>query len=104
MTDSGGVAHVHCGESVNLALPANPSTGLRWQLDRIDTRISVVQNCFVSEGAESHGPGTRLLQLLAVAPGEAHVEFGLRRSWEKLGASVKHFSVTILIENDSRLA
>jgi inhibitor of cysteine peptidase len=88
-SDNGRTVKLAAGESLEISLAENPTTGYRWQLtagatEEAGTPCSFVKDSFESGRAELPGQGgIHRWQFQAVEPGVCKIELEYRRSWEK---------------------
>jgi len=81
------------GDELIVALPENPTTGYRWELDSPGAPLRLERDEFAAGGAPGAG-GTRRLTFRASTEGRAHLTLKLRREWEKTQPPTEQFSVT----------
>jgi inhibitor of cysteine peptidase len=84
------------GETLDLRLPENPTTGYRWQARAAGQPALELSQ----DSVERHGPaigdgGVRRWTFRAVQAGVARLDMELRRSWEQ--RAVDTFSVVIRV-------
>lgn len=83
-TDAGGPTELANGDTVELALPENPTTGYRWRwrlpeaLQLLTDRLPQPQQPRASPGQ----PGCRRLSFAVTAPGKHELRAELARPWE----------------------
>lgn len=88
------------GDIVSLTLPENPTTGHRWQLDSLDSRvISASGDRFENQGAQVGGGGKRTLLFRILQPGKTRLSLKLRRPWESPDRFVKEFAVDLDVKS-----
>ena len=98
--DKNKVITVRSGQDVKLRLPANATTGYRWQITRTDRTFGYGNEHYVPSAPGSMGgSGTTVFTWKTKSSflhleGKHQVQLEYRRSWET-GAPAKKFSVTI---------
>ena len=91
---------VKAGESFQVVLKSNPSTGFRWELKSkpIYCESSNVDNFgeFIepSDGL-SGSPGKQIFSFSAKSAGEDHVVFAYERPWTKEGSKILEVKVKV---------
>jgi inhibitor of cysteine peptidase len=81
--DDGGEFELKLGESFEIRLPENPTTGYRWRSGpSVPAQLEVVDEGYDASGAAMGGGGVHHWRLRAVREGQAAVELEYRRSWE----------------------
>lgn len=82
--DDGRAVALGVGETMAVALEANPSTGYAWEVAAVDDSVlRADESEFVQEGGDLLGAGgTQVLRFTALAEGETVLELVHRRSWE----------------------
>lgn len=83
--DDGRAVALGVGETMAVALEANPSTGYAWEVAAVDDSVLRADEWeFVQggEGALLGAGGTQVLRFTALAEGETVLELVHRRSWE----------------------
>jgi inhibitor of cysteine peptidase len=95
--DNGGKAEARVGESFEVQLPENPTTGYRWQLHLpVGPVLEVAEDSFAgSQGAYGIG-GLRCWRFRALQEGAFLLEIEHRRSWET--EPVDMFKVTVKVK------
>jgi inhibitor of cysteine peptidase len=94
-TDNGGEKTIRVGDSFELRLPENPSTGYRWLIhEPVGPVVEVEDNSFVLSAPGLPGAGgLRSWRFRAMQTGRALLTLENRRSWEP--APIGAFAVTI---------
>jgi inhibitor of cysteine peptidase len=76
---------VRAGETMEIRLPAVPSTGYSWQIEAIDPKVlSVIETRFESASSDAPRVGRQAEQVItlkAVGEGQAEVVLTYRRPW-----------------------
>lgn len=83
--DSDGIVNVTLGRRVEIRLPANPSTGYRWDIDRIDAGVLVLDGApeFVPDANLPGGAGTTVFRFRAARVGNGMLRLAHRLPWEQ---------------------
>lgn len=96
-TRNGEKLEVTVGESIELRLSENPTTGYRWYLDLPDgSALKCERDLFEPTQQAPGAPGVHRWQLSAVEEGVARVELHRRRSWER--GAVETFGITVRVK------
>jgi inhibitor of cysteine peptidase len=86
--DNGGKAELRVGESFELQLSENPTTGYRWRLPSplapspLGPLFEVEDDSFAGPQGTFGAGGVRVWRLRAVLAGVTHLVIENRRSWE----------------------
>jgi inhibitor of cysteine peptidase len=97
MAQNGDDLEMGIGESLELRLPENPTTGYRWQTDSAGKPALELEEESFEPSLEAYGAsGIRRWRFRSVQKGVAHLKMDRRRSWER--QAVETFTVTIRIE------
>jgi len=102
-TNNGGQVTVKAGQTINLRLEANPSTGFGWEVNQIDTTL------LVQKGDKTYAPASQIkpvaggggweyFRFAVQQKGETTLKLIYHRSWEKGVEPAKTFDVKIQIE------
>jgi inhibitor of cysteine peptidase len=85
------------GDRVIVVLEENPTSGYRWDFDRLDRQLLELQGSdFVpADDSRLGGGGTRRVTLLVISTGSSHLALKLWRDWEGEGSVTRRFVVTI---------
>jgi inhibitor of cysteine peptidase len=82
------------GESVDLQLPENPTTGYRWHLrSPLEPVLQLQHDSFEGPGGTCGGGGVRHWCFHIAREGAVTLEMEYRRSWET--RAIRTFTVTI---------
>jgi inhibitor of cysteine peptidase len=97
LSQNGQKIAVRVGDTVQLRLPENASTGYRWSVDAIDdAHVRVEETGFV--GADGvGGGGDACWRLSATAPGDTAVTWKRWRPFEGDRSVVERFAITLHI-------
>ena len=95
--DDGRVIRLAPGESIDVLLPENATTGFRWSLDRtVEPVLHLTSEAAVpAPGAGVGAGGARRFRFGASQIGEAEVRLELSRAWEGKGSVTKRFGVRV---------
>jgi inhibitor of cysteine peptidase len=97
--DSGQSVTIAAGQTLDIRLPANPTTGYQW------TAVAVRSRALVAGGAGTYvaptpgtlgAGGTEVFSYHGVAPGTAHLAFAYARSWEHV-APARRAAFTVVV-------
>ena len=84
------------GETIEVSLAENPSTGYRWELAAVDSSVASAEGSrFSPAGGGIGAGGTRHMTFRVRAAGTGRIELVLRRSWEPAGAAQRRWSVAV---------
>lgn len=97
--DDGSVVSLAVGESVEVLLPENASTGFRWSLDRsVGPVLHMADDAPVrAERAEPGGAGARRFRFQAELAGDAAIHLKHWRPWEGDRSVTKRFVVRVQV-------
>jgi inhibitor of cysteine peptidase len=96
--DNGTTIEVHPGDEIIVRLDENPTTGYRWQVDRIDGPLEPIGDSYqMSAPGTIGGGGTHDFRFRATTPGPAHLTLKHLRSWEGDASITERFSATITV-------
>ncbi len=110
MASNGDSITIKVGDTLNVALPQNPSTGYSWHLSNaykpaLKVPGGPTSQSFKAQTAEESqvqglvgAPKVMTWTFHAVKPGEAKIEFSYVRSWEKDQNPSETFEVTVTVE------
>ncbi len=91
---------VAAGEEFDIRLPANPSTGYRWQIGVLDERVVRLVDSRYEPGATDRvgAGGTDVFSFVGVAKGRGRINLVYVRPWETAVAPAKtaEYSVDVL--------
>jgi len=99
-THNGQSLEVQPGDSIEIRLPENPSTGYQWELDPgLEPALRLVSTGYsANQQTGFGGGGERIFYLKALEPGQVDIEIELKRPW---GGEVKdRFRIRVQIGND----
>ncbi|MGB8502957.1 protease inhibitor I42 family protein [Mycobacterium sp.] len=94
--DDGGRVRAHVGDTIEVRLPENASTGYRWALDDLDTHLFELSEAGATYPHEAIGSGGEAwFRITVLAPGNAAVRLKYWRQWEGEGGVAKRFTVEV---------
>lgn len=96
-SDAGRRIDVALGQRVSIGLAEQPSTGYRWAVDRVDSRVLALETAeFVTPSpAAVGGPGERSFRFKVVGKGETDLVLKKWREWEGEPSVIERFSLTV---------
>ena len=98
-TSNGRTLEAALGQTVEICLAENPTTGFRWRLAQADEPVgSLVRDAFEPGRRAPGQPGIHRWQFKVVAEGSGPVRFVYRRSWEEDAAAARIFTVTLRVK------
>lgn len=96
-TQNNGVAEVHVGDSFQVHLAENPTTGYGWRLTSAgDPALRIVGDSFAASQSAYGAGGTRHWTFMADRPAVVPLCFELKRSWQP--QAVETFKVTVSVK------
>jgi inhibitor of cysteine peptidase len=98
-TSNGQTLHPALGQTVEICLEENPTTGYRWRMAQTGGGVDSLLHDAFEPGRQSPGqPGIHRWQFKVVAAGRGPVRFVYRRSWEDDSAAARVFTVTLSVK------
>lgn len=98
-SDDGRELALSVGDSVELTLSENPTTGYRWAFTtKPEPACKVVEDAFEPGGNAPGAGGTHRWKFEAVSTGIGAAAMEYRRSWEKDSAAGQTFKVSIRVK------
>ena len=99
-TDSGTTCELTAGESFEVRLAENPTTGYTWAVVKIpESLLQIETESFETEAADPRivgRGGTKIFVFKTLQPGSGELDLRLRRPWEKdvfIGSFILNFRV-----------
>jgi inhibitor of cysteine peptidase len=100
MNLNGSVVQLNAGDTLEVALESNPTTGYSWQIVEIDPAL------LSQEGEVEFEPqsdlvgagGTETFRFKALAPGEGALQLNYHRIWEEGVDPLEVFSITVTVK------
>jgi inhibitor of cysteine peptidase len=103
--DNGKAVTVKAGDTVQVILAGNPTTGYSWSTTLSDKDAAVLQQrgeaVYAQESTDPSlvgGGGTFAFTFKAAAPGQVVLKFDYARPWETGGAPIQTYSVTVTVK------
>lgn len=95
--DEGRRIEIKEGQTIVVSLPANPSTGHRWALQRtIGTAIRRVGKISFEPRSDRLGaPGRQIMHFRVIEPGDTVLSLNYRRPWEVSSEPLRTFSAHV---------
>ncbi len=90
-------AEINVGDSIEVRLPENPTTGYRWNVapNYVGTIVLNLDTFQIQDQVSLGGGGTRIWQFTATKPGTIELKFVNKRSWEN--KHVDEFAVSVRV-------
>jgi inhibitor of cysteine peptidase len=86
------------GETLEIELNENPTTGFRWALESVGVPACIlVEDSYESSTVTPGAGGSHRWQFQAVQIGEGRIALRYRRPWEGQGAGTRTFSLRIRV-------
>ena len=96
--DTGSTHDVRRGETIELRLQENPSTGYRWSVDLEPADAgAIVGSQFVAGGAGVGAAGSIAFEIMPSRPGVAQLRAELWRQWEGEASVTKRYSFALRV-------
>jgi inhibitor of cysteine peptidase len=88
------------GDTIEVLLAENPSTGYRWEVAAFDSSVLSAGESRFSPAAGGIGAeGTRHMAFPVRDAGTGRIELVLRRSWEPVSAAIQRWNVTVEVRD-----
>jgi inhibitor of cysteine peptidase len=98
-TSNGRTLEAALGQTVEICLTENPTTGFRWRMAQAAEPVGTLLCDAFEPGRQAPGqPGIHRWQFKVVAAGSGPLRFVYRRSWEDDAAAASVFSVTLSVK------
>ena len=98
-TSNGQTLEAALGQTVEICLEENPTTGFRWRMAQAGGPVSTLLRDAFEPGRQAPGqPGIHRWQFKVAAAGSGPVRFVYRRSWEDDAAAARVFAVTLSVK------
>lgn len=92
----GSTVTARVGDTIEVSLAENPSTGYRWDVTELDDSVvSAGESSFSPAGDGIGAGGSRHMVFRVRHAGITRIELTLRRNWDPAGAALQHWGVTI---------
>ncbi len=98
--DKGGTVHLKAGDTLELRLKSNPTTGYMWYVHKNSTPLLKLSGQSQTEPTEP-GVGRPIFQIFefqAKHPGDGVLLLHYVRSWEKPAPDEEQFQIHVLVE------
>ena len=98
--DKGGVVHLRLGDTLELRLKSNPSTGFMWYVEKESTPLLKLVHQSQTDVTEP-GEGRPVFQVFRFEPrrgGDGVLRLHYVRSWEKPAPDDEQFDIRVVIE------
>ena len=98
--DKGGVVHLRLGDTLELRLKSNPSTGFMWYVEKESTPLLKLAHQSQTDITEP-GEGRPVYQVFRFEPrrgGDGVLRLHYVRSWEKPTPDDEQFDIRVVIE------
>ena len=98
--DKGGVVHLRLGDTLELRLKSNPSTGFMWYVEKESTPLLKLAHQSQTDITEP-GEGRPVFQVFRFEPrrgGDGVLRLHYVRSWEKPAPDDEQFDIHVVIE------
>ena len=98
-SENGETISLQVGDTIQVRLPENPSTGYLWQLaSEEDFNLRLISAEYATPQSSAFGArGMRVFLFKAVRPGEAEIQLIHKRPWEA-SAGENRFAVRIQVQ------
>ena len=97
--DDGRTAEARVGETIEVTLSENASTGYRWAVDRLDAGVVRQLSAESHNAAKAIGaPGTIVFIFKAVKAGTGEIALKYWRSWDGDASVAKRFRVRLSVQ------
>ena len=98
-TSNGQTLEAAPGQTVEICLAENPTTGFRWRMAPAGGPVGTLLCDAFEPGRQAPGqPGIHRWQFKVEATGSGLVRLTYRRSWEEDSAAVRVFTVTLSVK------
>jgi predicted secreted protein len=98
-TSNGQKLDAVLGQTVEICLIENPTTGFRWRLAQAGGPVGTLLRDAFEPGQHAPGqPGIHRWQFQVATAGSGLVRFVYRRSWEDDAAATRVFTVTLRVK------
>jgi inhibitor of cysteine peptidase len=98
--DAGRTVELRAGDSLEVTLVGNPTTGYMWEVGSVDAAVltQVGEPEFKADSDLIGSPGTITLRFEAVAPGQTDLQLIYHRPWEEGVAPLETFEAMIVVK------
>ena len=97
--DAGSQVQLTTGQTLEVSLEGNPTTGYGWEVAEVDETIlrKLEQQDFQPESDLVGAPGIQTLRFEAVGKGQTTLKLVYRRPWEKGVEPLNTFAVEVIV-------
>jgi len=96
--DADRIRTLHVGDSVELRLPENPSTGYRWSIDiALADAATLTASRWNAGGSGVGAGGTREFVITVKEPGTVRLHAKLWREWQGEGSAIERREFTLQV-------
>jgi inhibitor of cysteine peptidase len=98
--DSGKTIEVTQGDTIEIRLPENPTTGFQWTVEEVDENILALQSSeyVLPKDPEIGEGGTRVVRFQAKQAGSGEVTLKYWREWEGDSSIIKRFKINVTVQ------
>jgi inhibitor of cysteine peptidase len=98
--DAGSTVQLRAGDTLEVVLEGNPTTGYQWEVGAGDTAVikQVGEAQFQPDTSAIGSPGKITLRFTAVAAGQTALKLIYHRPFEQNVPPVKTFEVTVVVK------
>lgn len=97
--DDGREVRATANDSIVLRLPENPTTGVRWDLDRLEGPAQLVGDAYEQQtGGGMGAAAVRVLTLQPRGPGQIRLQLKRWQEWEGASSIDATYSCTVRVE------
>jgi inhibitor of cysteine peptidase len=97
-TFNGRTIDVTVGQTIEVRLPENPTTGFSWQLTSDGgPACTMTGDQFIAPAGPPGKGGDHTWNFKAVRPGECDIELGYRRRWESSATASRTFKIHVKV-------
>ena len=82
------------GESMDISIPANPTTGYMWEIEFCDSRLECFELSYRRTSHKIGGGGIQRFEVTAQEAGDFSVRFRLKRPWETEAKEVRIYKIS----------
>lgn len=99
--ESWETVHLEVGETLDVLLESNPTTGYQWDVDQLDSKI-LTQGAsnFIGTSSGLGSGGNAVLHFTVAAKGQTALKLVYRRLFEKGVPPLKSFTLNIVVNGD----
>ena len=99
-TFNGRAIELTIGQTIEVLLPENPTTGFSWQLTSDGGPACVMtSDQFIAPAGPPGKGGDHTWKFKAVRPDECDIELGYRRRWESSAAASRTFKIHVKVRS-----